>query len=41
MHRIAVGYAHLSSKSLMDAANSASIMLKGAMPPAGQGEEAT
>jgi hypothetical protein len=33
-------YAHLSSKSLMDAANSASIMLKGAMPSAGQGEEA-
>jgi len=39
-HSVTERYAHLSSKSLMDAANSASIILKGARPSAGQGEEA-
>ncbi|MCU0811879.1 MAG: tyrosine-type recombinase/integrase, partial [Thiobacillaceae bacterium] len=39
-HSVTERYSHLSSKSLMDAANSASIILKGAMPSAGQGGEA-
>ncbi len=33
-HSVTERYAHLSSKSLMDAANSASVMIKGAMPTA-------
>ena len=33
-HSVTERYAHLSSKSLMDAANSASVMIKGAMPSA-------
>jgi site-specific recombinase XerD len=33
-HSVTERYAHLSSKSLMDAANSASVIIKGAMPTA-------
>ena len=33
-HAVTERYAHLSSRSLMDAANSASVIIKAAMPPA-------
>jgi site-specific recombinase XerD len=33
-HSVTERYAHLSSKSLMDAANNASVIIEGAMPTA-------